>query len=66
MTEQDLRKKTRHAVCAAINDDIAGGETLCKEVFEQCKTNDDLAVVLDELREIKNVIAKRGVIDGGD
>lgn len=50
--EQFLPNLTRSQISNAIQDDLDGGESLMKEVWEECDGDNELAVVKTEMRAI--------------
>lgn len=52
MTEAQVRKLVRKQISRAIKDDLEGGETLMKEVYERMDTGQNMEVCYDEMRRI--------------
>lgn len=57
--EARIRKAVRQQIIEAINNDLDGGETLMKEVWEECGDVDEQRVAKDEMREVIKLIESR-------
>jgi hypothetical protein len=59
--EEKLRALARSQIRYCIQGDIDGGESLMKEVWEQCEDQAEIDVVTDELRRLAAAIERMGV-----
>ena len=60
MRSRNLRAIARNQIIAAIERDLAGGESLMKEAWEQCSTNEEQEFMEDECRRVIAAIKNLG------
>lgn len=54
--ESEIRKAVHHQIAGALQDDLDGGESIMKEVWEDCADEDEDAIAKDELAKIIKLV----------
>lgn len=57
----ELQKETCNQIYSAIKNDLDYGESVMKEVFENCDSQPELKVVYAEMKRIMKLIKKEGI-----
>lgn len=54
--ESQIRQAVREQIAGALQDDLDGGESIMKEVWEDCADDDEDAAAKDELAKIIRIV----------
>lgn len=63
MSKDKIRSLARRQIIAALEEDLQGGESLMKEVWEQCETDADVATAKGEMEAIVGDIQRREALE---